>query len=145
MAGGGGGLPPGRLPIAWLRGQMLGEAAPSGEYAFVGHSRSLAFVRSSLAARLTDLGLADLDAATIRLSTPRRFTQELSRLVYVTTTSLVQPFAGIRYGSRLGDELDNWAIFELQPTNIHAVAAHQLDPDDPDLVQALELLDIRLV
>lgn len=142
---GGGGSPPGRVPATWLTTQMLGEATPVGRYAFVGHSRSLAFVRSTLASRLAHYGLADLDAATIRLSTPRRFTQEISRLIYETTTQTGLRFAGIRYSSRLGDDFANWAVFESDPAPMHVVAARAIDPSDPDLQEACELLGIELV
>jgi len=142
---GGGGSPPGRVPATWLTGQMLGEATPVGQYAFVGHSRSLAFVRSTLASRLAHYGLTDLDAATIRLSTPRRFTQEISRLIYETTALSGPRFSGIRYGSRLGDDFGNWAVFESDPAPVHVVAARAIDPGDADLQEALDLLGIAFV
>ena len=137
-------MPPGRVALSWLTGQILGEAVPTGDYAFVGHSRSLSFVRSILASRLAYYGLTDLDAATIRLSTPRRFTQEISRLIYGAPAPSGLPFAGIRYGSRLGDEFDNWAIFESDSPGIRDAGTRSIDWDDPDLEQALQLLDIEL-
>jgi hypothetical protein len=132
------------VPAAWLRAQLLGEATLVGEYAFIGHSQSLAFVRSTLGDRLAQYRLADLDAATIRLSTPRRFTQEVSRLIYETPTLSGGRFGGIRYGSRLGDELDNWAIFESVPGPLRGGAAQPVDPGDPDLRGALDLLGLEI-
>jgi hypothetical protein len=56
-------------------------------------------------------------------------------------------FAGINYRSRLGDEIDNWAIFE--PTTdeppLSAQSSASIDPGDPDLHTALELHDIELI
>jgi hypothetical protein len=45
-------------------------------------------------------------------------------------------YAGIRYGSRLGDELSNWAIFE--PNEPVDCEQEEIEPDDPDLVHVLE-------
>lgn len=141
---GGGGAAPGRLPAAWLEQQTVSEARLTGDYAYVGHSRSLAFIRSSMATRVREHGWADLDAATIRLSTPRRFTQEISRAVYEAVTAPSGRFAGIRYGSRLGDEFDNWAVFESTPATFEVVDVRRLTPDDIDLQEALRLLDVEL-
>jgi hypothetical protein len=124
---------------------MVGAAAISGEYAYIGHSESLVFIRSSMTPQLRQYGLADLDAATIRLSTPRRLTQEISRIVREATTAADSQFAGIRYGSRLGDELDNWAVFEFNPASIDVSAGERIESDDPDLARAVQLLGIELV
>lgn len=53
--------------------------------------------------------------------------------------------AGIRYGSRLGDEFENWAIFEGDPSGFQVVHALPILPDDRDLAAALDLLEIELV
>jgi hypothetical protein len=45
-------------------------------------------------------------------------------------------YAGIRYGSRLGDDLTNWAIFE--PNEPVDREQEEIQPDDPDLVRVLE-------
>lgn len=137
------GLSPGSLPSAWLDQRLVGEGVLEGTYADIGHSRSLAYLREQLAARLVHYGLEDLDAAAIRLKAPRQFTQEVSRFVYECSEEEgARQFDGIRYGSRLGDEFENWAIFEpAQPINS---SAEPLDPDDPHLLAALARLGIRL-
>lgn len=61
----------------------------------------------AVAAAAAHHGFDEIDAATIRLKAPRAFTQQSSRFPYEPG-----PFAGIRYRSRLGDELISWAIFE---------------------------------
>ena len=91
----------------------MGTATAVGSFADVGHSRSLEHLRTRLAARLIHYGFEDLDAATIRMSAPRRFTQEISRHVYECShPDGERAYAGIRYASRLGDEVYNWAICE---------------------------------
>ena len=52
-------------------------------------------------------------------------------------------FADIRYGSRLGDNLTNCAIFE--PNEPHIIESRaEIDPDDRDLRATLEAYDLIL-
>lgn len=143
-------LLPGQLDASWLERRRLGEATVTGRFADVGHSESLARLRRDMAARIVHYGLPDLDAATIRLSAPRRFTQEVSRYVYEQTApSSQRAFDGVSYLSRLGDEFRNWAIFEAAAEEeTRAVARDStissILTDDPDLRRALEIHGIVL-
>jgi hypothetical protein len=141
--------PPGELDVGWLRNRCLGVAQVRGEFVDVGHSTSLARLRDALASRIVHHGLDDFDAATVRLSAPRRFTQEISRYVYDRSTPQGQRrFAGIAYRSRLGDEFRNWAIFESPGNGLPWIGEPEtvaIEGDDPDLLRALELLGVRLV
>jgi hypothetical protein len=144
-------LAPGSLDASWLARRRLGEATVAGRFADVGHSASLAQIRRDLAGRVVHYGLPDLDASTIRLAAPRRFTQEVSRYVYERTArGGRRAFDGISYLSRLGDEFRNWAIFEpATEAAARAVArrpaVREIAPDDPDLRRALEIHGVRLV
>jgi hypothetical protein len=139
---------PARLPRAWLAGRVVGTALADGPFAAVGAARSLAYLRDRLADRALHHGLDELDAAAIRTHAPRAFTQEVSRLVFECTDASGEPqFDGIAYRSRLGDELENRAIFE-PPTGeprLRDARSEPVDPDDRDLAAALELLGIKLV
>jgi len=89
----------------------------------------------------------DDDAATIRLRAPRAFTQNVSRFVYEQRDEQGS-FAGIRYRSRLGDEIVNWAVFEPAPdapSPFLAKTSMPIEADDADLVAALDLLGLTLV
>jgi hypothetical protein len=136
--------PPGVVPASWLRSRAVGSSNVAGEFADVGHSRSLEHLRARLAARLIHYGLDDLDGATIRLSAPRGFTQSVSRYVFECADANGEPaYSGIRYLSRLGDEILNWAIFE--PAQLTDARAEPLTVDDPDLRQVLTRFGLRLV
>ena len=88
--------PPGELDVAWLKSRCIGVARVEGAFVDVGHSESLARLREPLASRIVHHGLDDLDAASVRLSAPRRFTQEISRYVYDRSTPGGQrQFAGM--------------------------------------------------
>ena len=140
---------PDELDAGWLRNRCLGVAQVEGDFVDVGHSASLARLREALASRIVHHGLGDLDAAAIRLSAPRRFTQEISRHVYDRSTMQGQRrFAGIAYRSRLGDEFRNWAIFEAPAGALPWAGEPEktaIGADDGDLLRALELLGVRLV
>jgi hypothetical protein len=126
----------GLVPRAWAQGRRLGTARLTGPFCDIGHSASLALLRSSLANRLVHYGLEDLDAGDLRMRAPRRFTQELSRFVYEASRDGERAFEGIRYRSRLGDEIDNWAIFE--PAQLHEHVSEMIGPDDTDLLAVAE-------
>jgi hypothetical protein len=138
---------PGQLSRAWLDGRVVGTAVAGGAFAAVGVSRSLRYLRDRLADRALHHGVDELDAAAIRAHAPRAFTQEVSRLVFECTDARAEPqFDGIAYHSRLGDELENWAIFEPPEgeARLRDMQSEPVDPDDPDLAAALEGLGIEL-
>jgi hypothetical protein len=56
-------------------------------------------------------------------------------------------FAGIRYRSRLGDEVMNWAVFEPAPdatSPFLATRSAAIEADDADLLAALDVLALTL-
>jgi RES domain len=114
----------GVVPTTWLETRVIGEATLTGMYADVGHARSLTYLRSVMAARLIHYNLVDVDAAAIRLTAPRRFTQGISNHIYKLSTPDGMPrFAGIEYESRFGDNYQNWAVFERpghQPVTVRS-------------------------
>ncbi len=70
----------------------------------------------------------------------------MSRVVYEWRDA-EGAFSGIRYRSRLGDQFLNWAIFETPSeaeSPIGEAASDTIEPDDPDLAEALRLLGLEL-
>ena len=95
-----------------------------------------------LRGRLVHHGITDLDAAAIRLTAPRAFTQEISRHVFDDSIDGARRWNGIAYLSKHGDDLENWAIFEPAAPNPIAVA--HFDHLDEDLVNALRLHGLHM-
>jgi RES domain len=118
----------GVVPVEWLTDRAIGEATLAGEFAQVGATRSLVYLRDRLA--------QDLDASAIRRHIPRSTTQAIGRLVFHCAR-----FAGVQYESRLGDDIHNWAVFE--PADVSGTS-EPVAEDDPDLALALALLGLRL-
>ncbi len=135
--------PPPAVPRSWLDKRLLGEARVEGRF---GDTTSLATLRMALAASAIRHGLDEIDAATIRLRAPRAFTQQVSRFVYEQRDDQ-GAFAGLRYRSRLGDDIINWALFEPAPdagSPFVATTAAAIEADDPDLEAALGLLGLTI-
>lgn len=102
---------PGLVPMSWLQGRAIGSATIDGPFVDLGHSATLAYLRGALASTILRFGLDDLDAAAIRLHAPRRLTQEIAAHLYdLVDDDGERRVQGIEYGSRLGDDLENWAI-----------------------------------
>lgn len=138
--------PPAVVPRSWLDTRLLGEARVEGRFVDVGDTTSLATLRTALAASAIRHGLDEIDAATIRLRAPRAFTQQVSRFVYEQRDDR-GAFAGIRYRSRLGDDVINWALFEDAPdagSPFVSTTDAAIEADDPDLQAALGLLDLKI-
>lgn len=136
----------GIVPATWLESRAIGEAALVGLYADVGHGRSLTYLRAVMARRLIHHDVPDLDAAAIRISAPRRFTQEISNHIYKLSLPDGTPrFAGIEYESRFGDNYQNWAIFERPGQDpIVDPIVRGVHRDDAALHAALASLGLKL-
>lgn len=141
--------PAGAVPRSWLTGRALGSGMLNGAYADIGDARSIQFIRSEMAARAIHHGLDEIDGATLRLRAPRGFTQEVSRRIYECQSERNEPFRGIRYGSRLGDQFVNWAIFEVPAGQSDPLTVTGMEPLNPDgefaelISEAVVLLDLR--
>jgi hypothetical protein len=132
---------PGVVPADWCSARTIGTARHDGPFPDIAHSSSLAELRTALASRLVHYGLDDLDAGDVRRRAPRAFTQEISRYVFERgVTEEGEPLLGIRYLSRLGDDIENWAIFE--GTEPYDKRSEEIVRDDPDLLAALQTLDL---
>lgn len=123
---------PGVVPRSWLNKRSFGSATVSGDFVDVGASASIAALRCALAKHVVEHGLADLDAATIRLSAPRSLTQLISRHAFDAGHT------GVRYLSKYGDEVVNFALFEQRVT-INNERTDRVEEATPGLAEALQL------
>ncbi len=132
-------VPLGVVPREWRHGRVIGAANTAGVFAAIGTAESLAILRGALAATVVGHGLDDLDAAAIRLSLPRAFTQAVSRYVYD-----LGRFDGVCYRSKYGDDIENWAVFEPF-TALHPRPPFQpVELMDPDFIVALAIHELAV-
>jgi hypothetical protein len=131
----------GVVPIEWIETRLLGTARHAGGFVDLGHSDSLAHLRAALAGCLLHHGLDDLDAGDIRRRAPRRLTQEISRYLFEHgRDEQGVAVAGVRYLSRLGDELTNWAMFE--PNEPSEATSEPIDPAEDALRLVFERFEL---
>jgi RES domain len=130
-------FPLGMVPRQWCDERLVGSAHAEGNYADIYGAAWIAYLRHRLAGECLLLRLNDLDASLLQRSAPRRLTQLASLEAWR------QNFDGIYYRSRYGHDLENWALFEpfrISPTTSQPVAA-----DDQTFMEALRILELRLV
>jgi hypothetical protein len=129
-------VPAGIVPREWLCNRMIGSANAQGRFADVGASDWLAKLRRILATLLISHGIPDLDASVLQRSGPRVLTQNVSSVVYR------EGFNGIRYLSKYGHDIENWALFE--PADLTSRLENSIQADDPDLLEALRLFNLAI-
>lgn len=127
--------PPGEVPLEWASKRLMGAATASGDYADICGSEWISRLRKLLAIHLEKFGLEDFDASVLQQTAPRILTQFVSRIVFY------DDFAGIYYRSKYGHHIENWALFE--PFQIELKSVQTIQPDDPDLQQALLLHGLK--
>ena len=90
-------------------------------------------------------GVAEVDAAAIRETAPRAFTQDLGRLVYrcLAADGRTPAYDGIMYASKHGDDVECWALFEGRG-DLTDTESLRIDPADSDLAEALRLLRVEI-
>jgi len=123
--------PLGTVPREWCASRVIGSGRAFGSYADIYASEWIGRLRTELAAECVNLGVADLDASALQRTLPRRLTQLASRVVYEAG------FDGIRYRSKYGHDIRNWALFEpflVLPGDVMEIAQ-----DDVDLAQAMRI------
>jgi hypothetical protein len=130
-------VPAGIVPREWLSRRLMGSADADGEFADIGASEWVATLRGRLATLLISLGIPDFDASVLQRSGPRCLTQNASAVVYS------KGFNGIRYLSKHGHDIENWALFE--PASLDKQLNNDIEPDDLELLEALRLFNLALV
>ncbi|MGC5258924.1 RES domain-containing protein [Gordonia sp. DT218] len=141
--------PPGVIPRAWCDRRIVASGALYGEFVLIGDMHTLATLRRGFRPLAIQMGLDDLDAAAIRDARPRALTQRISASLYPLTTRSAEPVTGVEFSSRHADNRRLWAIYErpedpdITPAITPAPTHDCVDPTDPELVDAMVLLDLH--
>lgn len=135
----------GEVPRAWIEDHLLTSALVAGVFCDVTTAPTIAALRPHFTGTAAALGLSDFDAAALKSARPRTLTQEVASHIYrLRRTSRGALFDGVRFGSRHGDELPLWAIFERpgdEPRSalVTVQTEAEIDPSGPELSRALAL------
>ncbi len=136
-------ITPGQVPREWLEVRTAASAELSGRYCAVTASGSVAALYPHFVGLALSLGLADFDAAALKDARPRRLTQAVAAWLYEMTD-----LDGVTFGSRHGDDLQLWAIFErpddpsITP-NVQDVVVDELQYDSSGINEAFRLLGLQ--
>jgi hypothetical protein len=137
-------IAPGQVPREWLEVRTAASAELSGRYCAVTDSGSVAALYPQFIGLALSLGLADFDTAALKDARPRRLTQAVAAWLYEMTD-----FDGVTFGSRHGDDLQLWAIFErpgdppITPKIQDATVEESLQRDSPEISNAFHLLGLQ--
>jgi len=135
---------PGRLDRSWCDNRLFCTAQLSGDFALPSHQETLPTLREKFLAAARSVDIQDVDAATVRMSTPRELTQAISAWLYEIVGPDGERINGVQYLSRHGDELVLWAIYERgegdSPPEVTArLNPAKIAPDDPHLDEAMRI------
>ncbi len=129
-------IPSGIVPQEWFDSRIIGSANAHGTFADIASSEWISTLRRALAPLLIAMGIPDFDASVLQRSGPRLLTQQVSDFVYN------EGFNGIRYLSKYGHDIENWALFE--PADLTGATQNAIRFDDPDLLEALRISDLAI-
>lgn len=113
-------------------------------FADFANGHTLTILREELAGWLQRLGLKDFDLSNVTSPEQRRLTQEAALYVYQLAEHGYTSFAGIRYISRLHSDWELWAIFHDRMVHAPVDVASVIRKDDPELLEAAEILDLEI-
>ncbi|GAC1356223.1 MAG: hypothetical protein NVSMB4_17040 [Acidimicrobiales bacterium] len=143
--------PLGTLDRSWLDRRRLGTARMAGTFVVISHSETIAELRRRFLPLARRLSLPDVDAAALRLHSPREFTHRISAYVYGAALEGGGHADGIAFESRHGDDLRLWAIYErsadfglARSHLLRDFSTHELDEHNPSLEEALRLHGLRM-
>lgn len=138
-------MAPGKIEAEWRRKRLLTRVIleeADQRFLDLQNHRTLAWINREFRAVLL---LADLDEITVDTITKgdRKVTRYIASWIYKFRDSSGEPlFAGLRYSSRHGGDLECWAVFDR--TRIKPVETRTIRSDDPDLRRIAELFGLTV-
>lgn len=136
----------GVVPADWRFKRQIGMTTldPHLEFLDVTAPDSVAHLRYALSSEVLALGMDDLDLSTI-LAPIRPMTRAIARYAYEFKDAAGgYRFAGIRYTSRYNLRWTCWAVFLDRLLHSPDVPETSIDPEDPALLEAADLLDLSI-
>jgi hypothetical protein len=135
----------GAVPADWRQRRLAVRAMPPNDPPFldVEAAESLQVLRDEVADVLDQYDYEDLDIGLIR-GPDRRVTRAISQWAYEQTneTGEYALFAGIRYCSRQGPDLECWAVFD--DINFVELERRPITLDMPALRKVAKVYDLQL-
>jgi hypothetical protein len=138
--------PAGFVAYSWLEPRTASSATLTGQFCNITSMATIAGLRPRFMSMAKAKEYEDFDAATLKDKRARPITQAVSKYIWSTGD-----FHGIRFNSRLGDDISLWAIYErpdeltgVSP-QISGIEMHPLTPEDPAIEEVFELFNLRWI
>lgn len=146
-------VPAGTIDVDdWARHRLASSARLQGRFCVVTASATITALWPQFhASAVSVYGLQDFDAAALKNARPRELTQAVSQYLWSARSADGSDLCdGIEFGSRHGDDLVLWALFEREADgqispHITGIEHHQLHRDTPDLGEAFGFLGLRML
>ena len=129
----------------WLEPRCASSGGLRGTFCDITASSTIAALWGEFVQTALGLGAADFDAAALKDSAPRDLTRGVASWLYARTTPVVD---GVEFGSRHGDDLRLWAIFERPSIDsvssplITSPQLQRLTPETPEIIEAFTTLGL---
>lgn len=141
----------GTVGYEWLEDRVWARGTQTGEYCFITHSDSVAYLAADGAFAAHGIPAAEIGTDLLKDPSRRVLTRTIARAIYdLRTGDGLARFDGIEFRSRHGDDLRMWALFERsadgdhdRPTHITPDVQGTITPDNDDLRQAFDTLGLR--
>ncbi|MGD8195387.1 RES domain-containing protein [Herbiconiux sp. P18] len=137
--------PAAAIGFDWLERRCASNADLRGTFCDVSASTTVAALWGEFVQTALEAGAVDFDAAALKDSGPRDLTRAVASWLYAQTSPKID---GVEFGSRHGDDLRLWAVFERTSTDddssplITPSRVQQLTPETPELVEAFGTLGL---
>jgi len=125
----------------WIEKRHFGEAELCGNFVDLGAAASLAHLRHRLADLFAKFKISEFDLSVLT-SLQRKVTMEISRFIHELENREQRRFDGICYPSRLGRDINCWAIFTDSKACFTNQRSSPINVADHDFRRALK--DSRL-
>lgn len=140
----------GKLDRSWCDNRLFCTARLTGGFALPSHHETLPTLREKFLVAARNLGIEDIDAATVRMSAPRELTQSISAWLYEIVGPGGERINGVQYLSRHGDDFVLWAIYERgkgdsPPEVTSRTAPTAITPNDEALVEVMRIHRIQWI
>lgn len=134
---------PGDVPRDWRHRRLAVRAVVDGAFLDVEADGTRAVLEGELAALLSAFGYKELDMPAV-MACDRRVTRWISQWAWNRTDESGYPrFAGIRYLSRLGTQLELWGVFDAR-SQIEEVERRPIALSMPELQRAAERYGLQV-
>jgi hypothetical protein len=139
-------MDPGKVEAEWRRRRVLEKVKPTvggNRYLDLHSSQSLAWLTREMRTALAIFGVQQLTLSHVTTG-DRQITRAISSWVYTLRSSPSRQFIfdGIKYGSKYGEDLECWAVYDR--TLVTLEEKRTIELDDPELMEIAKRFGLQI-